>query len=174
MTALHEIPIPIQGCMEACERCDTVLDAITDEMFSGNRPDHQPIGAHLRHALDHMICFVRGFPEGIVDYDSRDRDAAIESDRELFRKVLHESMDALRVIPAASLGDVIQVRQTASLDTEPLNLNSTIERELVFLSSHTIHHLALVVQFCREEGVNLPDETELAFSTSAYLKSTAQ
>jgi len=151
-----------------------VLDAITEEMFAGDRPDHQPIGAHLRHALEHMSCFVQGLPEGIVDYDSRDRDAAIESDPALFREVLHELMSALRSIPTAHLGDVIQVRQTASLDTEPLTLNSTIERELVFLSSHTIHHLALVVQFCREEGVSLPDETQLAYSTSAHLKAKAQ
>jgi len=174
MSAVHEIPIPIQGCLEACERCCNVLDAITEEMFAGDRPDRQPIGAHLRHALDHMNCFVRGLPEGIVDYDSRDRDAAIESDPRLLRKLLHELMDALRSIPGARLGDVIQVRQTASMDTEPLTLNSTVERELVFLSSHTIHHLALVVQFCREEGVNLPDETELAYSTSAHLKTKAQ
>lgn len=173
MSAVHEIPIPIQGCLEACERCCDVLDAITEEIFARDRPDHQPIGAHLRHALDHLICFVRGLPEGIVDYDSRDRDVALESDLKLFRKVLHESMDAIRSIPAARLGDVIQVRQTASLATEPLTLNSTVERELVFLSSHTIHHLALVVQFCREEGVNLPDGTELAYSTSAYLKTKA-
>ena len=112
MSAVHEIPIPIQGCLESCERCCNVLDAITQEVFAGDRPDHQPIGAHLRHALEHMICFVRGLPEGIVDYDSRDRDAAVESDPELFRKVLHESMDALRSIPAARLGDVIRVRQT--------------------------------------------------------------
>ncbi len=174
MSAVHEIPVPIQGCLEACERCRNVLDAITDEMFAGHRPDHQPIGVHLRHALDHMICFVRGLPQGIVDYDSRDRDAEIESNPRLFRKVLHELMDAIRSIPAASLGDVIQVRQTASLHSGPLSLNSTVERELVFLSSHTIHHLALIVQFCREEGVNLPEETSLAYSTSAHLKTTAQ
>lgn len=174
MSAVQEIPIPIQGCLEACERCCNVLDAITEEMFAGHRPDHQPIGAHLRHALDHMICFDRGLSEGIVDYDSRDRDAAVESDPTLFRTLLHDLMDSLRSIPAARLGDVIQVRQTASLDSEPLTLNSTVERELVFLSSHTIHHLALVVQFCREEGVHLPGETELAYSTSAYLKTKAQ
>ncbi len=174
MTAVHETPVSVRGCLEACERCETVLDAITDEMFAGDRPGHQPIGAHLRHALDHIICFVRGLPQGTVDYDSRDRDAAIESDPKLFRKVLHESMDALRSIPTASLGDVIQVRQTASLDSDPVLVKSTIERELVFLSSHTIHHLAIVVQFCRAEGVNLPEETSLAYSTSAYLKTTAQ
>ena len=130
MDAAQEIPIPIRGCLEACDRCCHVLDAITEEMFAGDRPDHQPIGAHLRHALEHMSCFVQGLPEGIVDYDSRDRDAAIESDPALFREVLHELMSALRSIPTAHLGDVIQVRQTASLDTEPMTLNSTIEREL--------------------------------------------
>ena len=111
MTAAHEIPVSIQGCLQACERCDIVLDAISEEMFAGERPDHRPIGAHLRHALDHIVCFVRGLPEGIVDYDNRDRDEAIERDPELFRKALHESMDASRSISAERLRDAIQIRQ---------------------------------------------------------------
>lgn len=174
MTAAHEIPVSIQGCLQACERCDLVLDAISEEMFAGERPDHRPIGAHLRHALDHIVCFVRGLPEGIVDYDNRDRDEAIERDPELFRKALHESMDALRSISAERLRDAIQIRQTVSLDSEPALLGSTVERELVFLSSHIIHHIALLVQFCREEGVELPEDMALAYSTSAYLKTAAR
>ena len=174
MTPEDSVPPPVQGCIEACERCEGVLDAITSEMFMGERPGHKPIGAHLRHALDHMLCFVRGLPEGLVDYDGRDRDEALERDPELFRKKLREVMAALRAIPQERLRDVLPIRQRASLDSEPAELNSTVERELVFISSHTIHHLALVASFCRDEGVDLPEETSLAFSTSAYLKATAR
>ncbi len=174
MSAVHEIPASIQGCLLACERCDKILDAISGEMFAAGRADRQSIGAHLRHALDHIVCFVRGLPGGIVDYDGRDRDEAIERDPELFREALHESMDALRSVPAERLGDAIQIRQTVSLDSEPVLLGSTVERELEFLSSHTIHHIAILVQFCREEGVELAEDIALAYSTSAYLKTTAQ
>ncbi len=174
MTTVHEIPVSIQGCLQACERCDKILDAISDEMFAAERPGRQPIGTHLRHMLDHITCFLSGLPGGIVDYGSRDRDATLERDPELFRKALHESMDALRAIPTERLGDTIQTRQTVSLDTEPVLLGSTVERELVFLSSHTIHHIARLAQFCREEGVELPEDIALAYSTSAYLKTAAQ
>ncbi len=174
MSAVHEIPVAIQGCLQACERCERILDAVTGEIFARERPGHQSIGAHLRHALDHIVCFMRGLPGGIVDYGSRDRDEALERDPELFRKALHESMDALRAIPAERMGDAIQTRQTVSLDSEPELLSSTVERELAFLSSHTIHHIAILMQFCREEGLELPQGIALAYSTSAYLKTTAQ
>ncbi len=174
MSAVHEIPVSIQGCLQACERCDKILDAISGEIFVRERSGHQSIGAHLRHVLDHIVCFMRGLPRGIVDYGSRDRDEALERDPELFRKALHESMDALRTIPPERIGDAIQTRQTVSLDSGPVLLGSTVERELAFLSSHTIHHIAILVEFCREEGVELPRDIALAYSTSAYLKTTAQ
>lgn len=173
MTLPNGVSPAVQGCVESCERCEQILDALTGDMFAAHKEGHQPIGAHLRHALDHMICFLRGLPDGIVDYDGRDRDEALERDPELFRKALEESKNALRSITEESLSDSIQIRQTPSLKSEPAIVSSTVERELLFLSSHTIHHLALVVYFCREEGVVLPEETALAFSTSAYLKASA-
>lgn len=172
MTIANGTAVSVQGCLEACERCDRVLDAITPEHFARARADHQPIGAHLRHALEHMICFMQGLPDGLVDYDARPRDEIMERDLEIFRKALHELMEAIRSISPERLGNAIRVRQTASLDTEPVVVASTVERELVFLSSHTIHHLALVVLFCREEGIEFPEEMSLAYSTSAYLKNS--
>lgn len=172
MTIANGTAASVQGCLEACERCGRVLDAITPEHFARTPTDHQPIGAHLRHALEHMICFTQGLPDGLVDYDARARDEIMERDPEIFRKALHELMDSIRSISSERMGDVIRVRQTVSLDTEPVVLESTIGRELAFLSSHTIHHLALVVQFCREEGIDFPEEMSLAYSTSAYLKNS--
>ncbi len=172
MTIANGTAASVQGCIEACERCGQVLDAITPEHFASAGRDHQPIGAHLRHSLEHMICFVQGLPDGLVDYDARARDEVMERDPAVFRKALNELKDSIRSISPECLSDAIRVRQTASLDSEPVVLGSTVERELVFLSSHTIHHVALVVQFCREEGIELPEEISLAYSTSAYLKNS--
>ena len=62
----------IEGCLEACERCRVLVQAVTGPQST---PQAFPgIGPHLRHCLDHFICFLRGVESGDVDYDARDRD----------------------------------------------------------------------------------------------------
>lgn len=143
-------------------------------MFSTAPPGRTPIGAHLRHAAEHFICFLRGLGDGVVDYDARDRDESIERDPVLFREALSDVRRTLTGLTLAQLRQRIEVRQTAALDCEPSTLESTVERELVFLSSHTIHHLAVVVNLCREQGVDLPEDLALAFSTAAFRQTASR
>lgn len=164
----------LRGCLDACDRCERVLDTISPEMFAGTSPEGYPIGSHLRHTLDHFVCLLRTLDEGFVDYDGRDRDPELEQNPERFRALLREVRDGLRSLPAETLQQPIKVHQIAALDADRSILDSTVERELVFLSSHTIHHLALVVHLCRTQGVDLPEDIALAFSTAAYRKSTAR
>jgi hypothetical protein len=123
--------------------------------------------------VEHFICLARGLDAGLVDYDARDRDESIERDPDRFREVLAQVCRKLRELPPAALKRRIAVRQTAALDAGPSRLESTVERELVFLSSHTIHHLAVVISLCREQGVELPEDLAIAFSTAAYRQAAA-
>lgn len=164
----------VRGCIDACGRCERIVDAISLEMFTTAAPGRTPIGAHLRHAAEHFICFLRGFSDGMVDYDARDRDEAIERDPERFREALAGVCRTLSGLTREQLQQRIRIRQTAALDCAPSTLDSTVERELVFLSSHTIHHLAVVVNLCREQGVDLPEELALAFSTAVFRQTAAR
>lgn len=164
----------VRGCIDACGRCERIVDAISIEMFATAAPGRSPIGAHLRHAVEHFVCFLRGLSEGKVDYDARDRDESIEQDPHLFREAIAEVRRTLAGLTPAQLRARIEVRQTAALDAEPSTLESTVERELVFLSSHTIHHLAVVVTLCREQGVDLPEDLAIAFSTAAFRQTVSR
>jgi hypothetical protein len=164
----------VRGCIDACGRCERIVDAISFEMFATAAPGRSPIGAHLRHAAEHFICFLRGLGDGVVDYDARDRDESIERDPACFREALAGVCHTLSTLTPDQLRQRIVVRQTAALDSEPSTLESTVERELVFLSSHTIHHLAVVRNLCREQGVDLPEDLALAFSTAAFRQTAAR
>jgi hypothetical protein len=142
-------------------------------MYTTAAPGRTPIGAHLRHAVEHFICFIRGLEHGVADYDARDRDESIERDPERFREAIANVCRSMAAFTPEQLRQRIAIRQTAALDSEPSLLESTVERELVFLSSHTIHHLAVVVNLCREQGVDLPEDLALAFSTAAYRQTAA-
>lgn len=172
MGNVRVVPVAIQGCLETFQRCETVVDAVSVELLRNDVISGSSIGGHLRHSLDHAICFLRGLPEGIIEYDARDRDEGIEREPAEFHAALNEVKSGLEALTREDLPKPVQVRVTASLDTEPLLLDSTVERELAFLSSHTIHHLALVHFFCVQEGIALPEDMALAFSTAAYRKAS--
>lgn len=41
------------------------------------------LGGHVRHNLDHYLNFLEGVETGEVDYESRQREHSIESDRQM-------------------------------------------------------------------------------------------
>jgi hypothetical protein len=158
----------LRGCLEACDRCERILDAINPDIYAGALPGRYPIGSHLRHTIEHFHCFFAGLDAGVVDYDARPRDEELERSMDRFRDVLNDVRGQLGAIATESLSRPIRIRQIAALDSEPSVFESNIARELAFLSSHTIHHLALVVHLCREHEVDLPEDISLAFSTAAH------
>jgi uncharacterized damage-inducible protein DinB len=173
MPSLQPSNPAVRGCLDACDRCERVIDAITPEMYSGALPGRYAVGSHLRHTIEHFQCFFAGITGGVVDYDARARDEDLEHRVDRFREVLDLMRDKLIQLDRESLSRPLRVRQIASLDSDPSEFDSTVARELAFLSSHTVHHLALVVHLCRELGVDLPEEISLAFSTAAHRQATA-
>jgi len=158
----------LRGSIESCDRCARVIDSITPDIYANALPGRYPVGSHLRHALEHVQCFVDGLKGGLVDYDARARDEMTERSLDCFVEKLAEARAALESLDGQDLSRPLRVRQTPSLDSAPQTYQSTVERELVFLSSHTIHHLAVVVHLCREHGVELGDDISMAFSTAAH------
>jgi hypothetical protein len=100
------------------------------------------IGAHVRHAIDHVRALVEGQSSGTIDYDHRQRGTPIETDpaaadAELARLIV--GVDRLGLLPGDQRVTVVCVptREGASA-----SLSSTLGRELAFVLGHTIHHNA--------------------------------
>jgi len=164
-SALHPA---VEGCVESCSRCLAVLDHITPEVY-GAASEHIPaIGPHLRHCVDHYVCLLRGLETGIVDYDARDRDERIERDPGRFRELADGVIARLARIEPDAVQRPIRICQMAASECEPSYVASTLERELLFLSGHTIHHLAIVSLIARMRGVTIPEHFSVAYSTAAY------
>lgn len=112
------------------------------------------IGPQLRHTLDFYVSFLRGLPEGRVDYDTRERDPRVESSRRIARERFAAIIVALEEIAPEQTSRPLQVRTEA--DTlapgEPEWCPSSVRRELQFLLSHTVHHNALVKELLRARG----------------------
>ncbi len=156
----------LQGCLETCRRCEHLVRLCSDTTVDGRL--FEAIGPHLRHCLDHFRSLLTGLDTGTIDYDARESDSGLEADPDLFLAALYEVTAELAGLEGISTTQAVEVVQSAAPDTPPVSVGSTLERELIFLSSHTIHHLALVIEVAESRGVSVPSNLGATFSTVAY------
>lgn len=152
-----------------------LLESLDDDLYARPEPavSSSGIGSHLRHVLDYYGRFLAGFAEGRLDYDLRARDARVETERAYASEQLRSLLEELRSVAStepvpARLAVKMDARDEG--DAAPPWSSSSVERELQFLSSHTVHHYALIAVILRLNGVE-PDETfGVAPSTQRYWK----
>lgn len=147
-----------------------LLDRLGDAQYASPRGAWSPVGAQLRHVVEHYQCFLEGLPEGRVDYDARRRDAAIEASRTHAKSVVADLDRALAGLAAAPETPLEVQMRCATDDTEPSWSRSSVGRELQFLVSHSVHHFALIKLLIAGDGVDVPEDFGLAPSTLAHLR----
>jgi hypothetical protein len=160
----------IRGCQEACLQCLRVATILPPERYGSPAAGHSSIGAHMRHCLDHFFCFFAGWDSGQpIDYDARQRNPALERDPEAARRAIESIMERLGALEGQDPRRPVTVLQMPAADAQPAPLSSTLERELVFLSSHCIHHLALMRLLVEMiDGARDLGDVGVAYSTAAY------
>lgn len=129
-------------------------------------------GAHLRHILDMIGCLLRGLESGVVDYEARARDAAVETDRDACRAALRFAREALdELAAAADCPAALRVHGDTPVGMEGARAlaGSTLERELQFLLNHGLHHFALIAAGLRLRGIQVPADFGMAPSTVRWL-----
>jgi len=163
------VPDAVTGCLEACRRCEEVVAAVIDQA-----PEAFPaVGPHLRHCVEHFQLLLDGWRNGSVDYDARSRDLHLERDPLAVREALQAIAGSLAAIRRVDLLRGLKVSQSAAPGRPRLSSPSCLERELVFLSGHTIHHIAIMMLAGREAGVAIPSPLAVAYSTEAHRESLA-
>lgn len=147
-----------------------VIDQLGPDRFAHARPGHSSIGAHVRHILDHYQCFLAGLPNGRVDYDARERDAATELQAARAQARLAATIDALDSLGTDAMPPAIEVNASSGAhgDRPAAWTRSTPTRELGFLQSHTVHHYALIKLLAELEGVALDPAFGVAPATIAW------
>lgn len=121
------------------------------------------VSSHVRHCLDSYTSFLQGLDGGLIDYDRRARDVCIERDRHYAQSRIAATMKALQSLMPDLSATLLQARQD-SLHWAVTSL----ERELQFLLSHTVHHYALVALMLRAQGIETGKELGVAPSTLEY------
>ena len=157
-------PDAVYGCIEACRRCEVVAARVLER----NPGAFAAVGPHLRHCIDHFRLLLDDWASGRVDYDARQRDPRLERDPQSVLGALGAISASLAAIGPADLSRPLLVTQSVAPGRPPLASPTCLERELAFLSGHTIHHIALMVVSAREAAAELPRELAIAYSTGAH------
>ncbi len=150
-----------------------LVDSLPDAIYRSN--DHpifmSGVGKHLRHILDFYSAFLAGIHHPI-DYDARQRDLRVETDRREAAGRISAIIDAiLEMVPDASALDrrVWVSGDTGGQEGNDVPVASTVHRELVFLASHTVHHFAMMAMILKLQNHSPPADFGVAPSTLTHL-----
>jgi len=131
------------------------------------------IGQHVRHALDHFSALMDGYEaeglgSGPVSYDQRRRGTEIETDRAAALDRIRVIQGQLGALDEVQLEWPLKIRVMASADRPEVELDSTLVRELAFVTHHAIHHWALCRVAAKDHGVECEATFGRAPSTLAF------
>ena len=155
----------IQENIELLEQLRAALDGVDEVSFTAmHRPFRRGgVGKHVRHVLDHYKALL-GMSEGILDYEARTRDPDIEQ----YPTAAVATIDSI----------IMQLSQNRLSPSVPEvkhvwgsgegSVATSLERELQFLASHTVHHMSLVAWIMDSLGFSVPDSFGVAPSTLRY------
>lgn len=153
-----------------------VLDGISLGEYQKKLPPHFPssIGSHMRHVIDHFLALIHGHSKGHIDYNKRNRYNNIEQFPSAAIESLEDIAHWLSNLNDENLDKPITV--TTEIDvsrTRSTTCQSTLQRELVFASSHAIHHYALIRIICSMQNKKVPDFFGYAPATITHINKTA-
>jgi len=149
-----------------------LVEQLNDDSFLCSPKGLAPhrVGSHLRHVLEFYECFLDGIQYSLIDYDARRRDESIERSRHQAAERIGSILRRLEDDPLVQMDSIVLVRMEDAEAGKPQNLHltSSVSRELQALSSHTIHHFALIAVTLRALGLEVDPDFGMSPSTLRY------
>lgn len=126
------------------------------------------IGEHTRHIIELFQCLENQYESGVINYDSRKRDYAIQTCTETAKAAI-ETIKSNLEKPNKNL----LLNQV--IDGETLEIESNYNRELLYNLEHCIHHQALIkVAVLQNDTITIDENFGVARSTIEYRNQCAQ
>lgn len=126
------------------------------------------VGQHLRHTLEFFICLEEGEKSGVVNYDLRNHDKAIESDKFIALDFIQRIKKFVNNI---SENKTLRFDVSYNPDSdESLSMDTNLYRELTYNLEHAVHHMAIMKIGIREVApyIPVPSDFGVAVSTIRY------
>lgn len=133
--------IYFKQCKEQLLSLQNVLNNLSTELYS--KPSlylhNATIGQHTRHIIEMIQCVFKGYAINEIDYINRNRNLQFETDMLFVSKEIDSIINELEM-PNKPL----KIKLTEVNNTIIQFIDTNYEREIVYVTEHTIHHLALI------------------------------
>lgn len=158
------------ACFEILNQLENTIEQIQPNDFCKASPtlSGSTVGQHLRHTLEFFLCLKKGFNEGVINYDKRDHEKLIETDK----FIALSSIGRIREF-VSSINEDKELTLEVGYDRHSedcLTISTNYFRELTYNIEHAIHHMAIMKIGVREIApyVKLADNFGVAVSTVRY------
>lgn len=126
------------------------------------------VGQHLRHTLEFFICLEQGYEVGVVNYDKRIHNKAMENDKHIALHTIHQIQE---FVDSKQSDKLLKLEVGYQPDSEEcVSMNTNYLRELTYNIEHAVHHMAIMKIGIREVAsyVKLSPDFGIAVSTLRY------
>ncbi|MFT4939512.1 MAG: hypothetical protein ACI88A_002555 [Paraglaciecola sp.] len=172
----QDIRIQLGGQLETIAQAKVYLQGMSEQSYQAILSPHfsGSAGAHMRHILDHYIALKDGMLSGTVDYNKRHRFSEVEKSPAAAMQMWLEIEHWLERICQLSAHMPLMVSCETSLQqTQNSITQSTLARELVFVSSHAVHHFSLLAVIASLQGRESDNNFGMAPATVSHMRRQA-
>lgn len=162
----------ITSQLEILNQGKSYLAAIDDNQYVEVKAPlfSSSVGTHIRHIVDHYQALMER-KNHVVNYNKRQRFSKIETCRLTALVAIDAIIEWLTDLSEHHLTESVSVISEIALSEEVDSLTgSTLARELVFVSSHAVHHYSIIKVISGLQNVRLPDTFGIAPATASFLR----
>ncbi len=126
------------------------------------------IGEHTRHIVELFQQLIKGYSEGKVDYDNRERNIRIQTEQKFAMNMIQMIIDAIDL-------EEKELKIVTTYNDRFAFVDSNYHRELLYNIEHCIHHQALIKVGLLSQNLQVvSDDFGVAKSTLEFRKQTLQ
>jgi len=169
---MHNI---IKGSIEVIQQGEQFLKTVTPSSYNKILTPYftSSSGEHMRHIIDHFLSLKLSNKNSVVDYDLRNRKSDIESNKDFALQQLLIIKQWLLSLDEAILDLKLNIKTEVSLSEKHSALIiSNFARELVFVTSHAVHHFSIISIAMQMQELTLDDSFGIAPATATHLRNT--
>jgi hypothetical protein len=161
--------------IETLRQGELLLEALSDEQYIESVPQafSSCIGSHYRHSLEHFVPLLTSPGSSHIDYDARERNPKIETERAYALACTRAFREAAESLDASFLDQPVEVCCSVVADAESPIVPSTMGREVMYAVIHAVHHYAIIRMMCNLIDVEQPAGFGVAPSTLRFRGQTA-
>ena len=132
------------ACIENLQMLKGILLRLDDVQYAASLEvlSNSTIGQHVRHVLEFYLCLLNSEEAGVLNYDTRQRDLALQSHVQngihTIEHIIHRLNSTHMNSPLTLEGD------HGIVSPARFSVDSNVKRELAFNLEHAIHHQALI------------------------------